>query len=344
MRKKLNLKATLLLIPFVFIISACSDDESYNTSKLEFPPQALYTWDESYHPNYIQKHTRGIINEAYEFVPSGLSQVYPGLVIKGNTIDRPPIYPTALNIKKDSIDVSFDMPGYYGERIYPGRIHYSKALNKALHSPDFSGEQTGLFEYDLKQFYDYSELRLAFGSNINIAQILKINGSHDHQRIHHKSGLFARVYQRNFTAMMDYPEDGNLFLDNENITKYKNDAYINSIAYGRLAIIAIESDCSYDSLKTAFKLSLNINKFGIKGSLDEQSKRILEKAETHVYILGGSGSGAAQVFQDFGKFHEFIVKGGTFSPSIPGVPIYVTANRLDDNSIWVTHFEMPSNF
>jgi hypothetical protein len=57
-------------------------------------------------------------------------------------------------------------------------------------------------------------MKLAFGANVNVAKILRLDASYDKTKIKHKTGLFARVYQRNFTATMDYPSDGNLFKNN----------------------------------------------------------------------------------------------------------------------------------
>lgn len=117
-----------------------------------------YKWDESFHVNSSTRASESP-NEAYEFVPDGLtSGVYPGLVLSGSSISVPPLRPTALSTLKDSIDVCFDMPGYYCERIYPRGTSYKNALSHALKSTYFSGEQLEQFEYNLKQFSRYDEM------------------------------------------------------------------------------------------------------------------------------------------------------------------------------------------
>lgn len=319
------------------LVTSCSDQE-VSIQSIPTEQNNPYKWDESFH---VGASTRASVspNEAYEFVPDGLtSGVYPGLILSGSSISMPPLKPTALSTLKDSIDVCFDMPGYYCERIYPRSTSFKNALNRALKSPDFSGEQLEQFEYDLKQFSYYDEMKLAFGANVNVAKIFKLDASYDCSKIKHKTGLFARVYQRNFTATMDYPADGNLFKNNNDVKSFSNDVYINSIVYGRLAIISIESDSSYNDVKSAFKASLNIGKFGGEASLDVKSKKILDNSEVHVYILGGEGSTAAQTFSGISKFTEFITTGGVFTKNKPGVPIYITTNYLKDNSICVSHF------
>lgn len=322
----------LIVVLLSLVCSSCSDDEMVSNNSQE--ERTFLKWDESSHPFSSRS---GNQNEAYEFVPDGItSGAYLGMILYGASISNPPIR-VLSGISLDSIDVVFDMPGYYSTRIYPRIRNYTQALNNALHADGFSGKQTEQFEYDLKQFSDYRELRLAFGTNVNIANIFKGSIDVNDYKIHYKTGLFARVYQRNFAAQMDYPEDGCILKDNSNVT-YNQDAYVNSIIYGRLAIIAIESDSSYNSVKAAFKASLNIGKWGGDAQLDENYKRILMNADVHVYILGGDGRSTAQTFEGFSKFEDFIINGGEFSAEVPGVPIYITANHINDNSAWITHF------
>lgn len=330
------LQASTMMLALTLVFSCSNQEVSLQTISTE--ENNPYKWDESFHVNSSTRASESP-NEAYEFVPDGLtSGVYPGLVLSGSSISAPPLRPTALSTLKDSIDVCFDMPGYYCERIYPRGTSYKNALNHALKSPDFSGEQLEQFEYDLKQFSRYDEMKLAFGANVNVAKILRLDASYDKTKIKHKTGLFARVYQRNFTATMDYPSDGNLFKNNNDLNSFSDDVYINSIVYGRLAIISIESDSSYNDVKSAFKASLNIGKFGGEASLDVKSKKILDNSDVHVYILGGEGNTAAQTFSGISKFMDFITSGGVFSKNKPGVPIYITTNYLKDNSICVSHF------
>ena len=105
------------------LVFSCSNQEvSLQTISTE--ENNPYKWDESFHVNSSTRASESP-NEAYEFVPDGLtSGVYPGLVLSGSSISAPPLRPTALSTLKDSIDVCFDMPGYYCERIYPRGTSY----------------------------------------------------------------------------------------------------------------------------------------------------------------------------------------------------------------------------
>lgn len=320
----------------ICLFTACSvEDEGLSVSDKKVTN--CNVWDESYHPHRTRAEVE---NASYEFIPLALSSVYLGELIQGSTIDNPPLKPLN-NLRLDSIDIGFDMPGYYVDRIYPRMNNYLTSLKRALASEDFSGEQTEEFEYDMKQFSDYNELRLAFGANVNVMQILNIGGSYDKTKISHKTGLFARVFQRNFSSMMDYPEDGNLFKNNADINDHGGDAYISNIIYGRLAIISIESDFSYEEVKKAFKASLTLSKVGVTDSIDYHTKQLLDQAEIKVFIVGGNAKKAVYSVCGFDKFQEYITEGGDFTRDQPGVPIFISACRLDDNSMWSCKFKFP---
>lgn len=69
----------------------------------------------------------------------------------------------------------------------------------------------------MRQFSYFEELKLAFGANVNIARILDIDISVDKGKIRRKTGLFAKIIQRNYTVDMDLPIDGNLLLNHDEI-------------------------------------------------------------------------------------------------------------------------------
>lgn len=182
-------------------------------------------------------------------------------------------------------------------------------------------------------------MKLAFGANVDIGSILKIEGSYESNKIKHKTGLFARVCQKNFNGVIDYPDDGNIFKNNSKLSIYPNAAYINSITYGRMAIISIESDYSYSEVKSAFKIALNIKKVNGEISMDAHAKKLLQEADIRIWVRGGNGADVVKTIAGFDEFANFIVNGGTFTKDVPGQPIFCTANRADNNSAFTLQFD-----
>lgn len=239
------------------------------------------------------------------------------------------------------IDVAFTFPRYYFDNIlHPSVTGMYRSLSKAIESPYFIGKQSLSFEYDYKEFSYYRELKLAFGANVNILGLFKLDASLSNQKIKSKSGLFARVVQKNFSVIMDYPIGGNIF-QNENDLKAvasKNPVYVNSIIFGRMAIIAIESNYEYHELKAAFQAALTAGKVGVELDISAEYKKILQDAQMKLMVSGGDNQQVAKILEGYNEFKNFIIEGGEFTKEVPGVPIFFTANYAQDNSVFNTSF------
>ena len=105
-----------------------------------------------------------------------------------------------------------------------------------------------------------------------------------------------------------------------------------------MAIIAIESDYSFNELKAAVKASFTAGIVGGEISISAQHKKILQESTMRLFVSGGIGQDVAQIVEGYDKFNEFIVNGGEFTKEAPGVPIFFTANYAEDNSVFRTSF------
>jgi thiol-activated cytolysin len=116
--------------------------------------------------------------------------------------------------------------------------------------------------------------------------------------------------------------------------------YISSITYGRLGIISLVSNYTYDEVSFALKAALNAKVVNGTLNIDVNSKKILDESDLSVYIVGGKGTDAVQVVTGFEGFSNFIINGGQFTAEAPGVPIYFSASHASDNSIYNTSFNI----
>lgn len=278
-------------------------------------------WDESYHPN--DGVTRANNHSDQMAVTS--SNIFLGAVYTAQSIEDLTLnwIPNQL----DPIDVSYTFPRYYFDEIQrPSISAMYRSLSDAINSPQFSGKQSLSFEYDLRQFEYYRELKLAFGANVNIAGIFKLDASVNSTKIESKSALFARVVQKNFSMIMDYPYDGNIFLNNSDLSTLhsRTPVYINSIIFGRMGIIAIESDYSYNELKMAFKAALTAAIINGELNIGSQDKKILQESTMRLLVSGGIGQDVAKIVEGYHEFSNFIVNC-VYKPLIyPRTPITIS--------------------
>lgn len=300
-------------------------------------PTNTLRWDESFHPNALE--TRTDVNHSDEMAVI-TANIYIGAPYTARSVEI--LNFVAIPNRVKPIDVSYTFPRYFFDHIeYPSISGMYRSMNKALESPNFTGRQSLSFEYDFREFSYYRELKLAFGANIDIANIFKLDASLNDTKINSKSGLFARMVQKNFAMIMDYPINGNLFLNEPDLKDLLSQSpiYINSIVFGRMAIIAIESDYAYNELKTAFKAALTAGKINGELNISSDNKKILQNSSVKVFVSGGKGQDVAKIVEGYDEFKNFITNGGEFTKEVPGVPIFFTANYASDNSIFRTSFK-----
>lgn len=345
--KKISYSIIYVLFLTCAIFFSCSNEEdkltipensansNYIPDPIKIPSQTL-EWDESYHPNDVM--TKATVNHSHEMAVTS-TNIFVGGPYTANSVETLDFKFIPNQLKP--IEVAYTFPRYYFDRIeVPSITGMYRSMNKAIESPSFTGKQSLSFEYDFREFSYYRELKLAFGANVDIASVFKLESSVNSTKIRSKSGLFARVVQKNFSLIMDYPTNGNIFLKESDLSGLlsQSPVYINSIILGRMGIIAIESSYSYDELKIAFKAALTAGKINGELNISSDYKKILNESTIRIFVSGGNGQDVAKIVEGYNEFKNFIINGGEFTRDIPGVPIFFTANYASDNSVFRTSF------
>ncbi|MDQ0782785.1 thiol-activated cytolysin [Chryseobacterium sp. W4I1] len=351
--KRIILPITLLVLTGISSIS-CRQDineeaqtviEGAKTSRGINPvvslPSKYLNYDEvSVGGNKVASKTTTVTLNSDQMVVTSPNKTFIGGVYNSTTLDNLSYTPISYPVKPITVSYSFPSDFIVDTIEKPTLSSMRSSIFKAMQSANFSGQQSLAFDYNIKQFSYYSELKIAFGANVNIGSIFSIDISGSNNKVKKNTGIFAKFTQKNFTIDMDIPDNGNIFKNESDLdlAASKNPVYINSITYGRLGIISLESDYSYNETAFALKAALNAKMVNGSISIDVQSKKILEESDLKVYILGGIGSDAVQVVQGYTGFINFIVNGGQFTANAPGVPINFTAAHAGDNSVYYTTF------
>lgn len=276
--------------------------------------------------------------EFYEISSINPNYTYIGSVLQANSIDigqyRPVAYPSVL---KPEVTISFSLP-IRSKTIAPTRSSFNNAIVEAIGDKDFSGKQSQVFSYKMKEFDYYKEVNMAFGANVNIGQLFSIDTSISSDRKQHNTALFIDFSQVYFNVGMDIPYDGNIFINETERERFTNQqpVYINSVNMGRKAVLIVESEESYSNISVAIRTAFNIGLVSGELTLDAETEEMLKKAQIYIYIIGGDGEEAAKVVNGFGAFQEFIIKGGVYSKEVYGVPISFSAAYASDNSMFIS--------
>lgn len=354
--KKLILPITVLVLSTMSVVSCREEsiEETQAISKESLTskginpvvavPSKNLNYDEVFvggkNMSAAQKANATVTLNSDQMVVTTPSKTFIGGLYNSTTLDNLSYVPITYPTKPITVSYSFPSDFVVDVIQKPSLSSMRASVIKAMKNANFSGQQSLSFDYNIKQFSYYNELKIAFGANVNIGSIFSIDISGSNNKVKKTTGIFAKFTQKNFTIDMDIPDNGNIFKNESDLAlaASKNPVYINSVTYGRLGIISLESNYSYD--ETAFALKAALNAKMVNGSLniDIQSKKILAESELSVYAVGGKGAEAVQLVKGYDKFIEFIVNGGQFTAEEPGVPIYFSASHAGDNSVYYTTF------
>ena len=216
---------------------------------------------------------------------------------------------------------------------------YTSNLNEIINEGSFT--QSEQLEFTMGQFSSYNELKLLFGNNSSTRSWFKkttttTEGEED--RITKATGIYVKFYQTSFTVSMDAPVscyDGYTEAEKDNLV------YLNSISYGRLGIMTLETNYSasysYSYMKRVVKKLFSSS----TTTLTEEEISFLNSSTLKIYYAGATNDEVVNIHsaEDFIRsIHD--INLGTFSSDSPGVPIMCSFNNMKDDSRFGIDFEM----
>lgn len=286
-----------------------------------------------------------LLRSVYEFyypVVVVETPIYLGSVLEEKSILNGLLKPVGSSLEwKDSIRISFSFPAETYV-IKPTLASLRETIVKATNGKNFSGKQSQRFMYRFKQIYSYKELNIAFGAKVAIGSFFQIEGKSDEVALSHNTAMYIDFGQTYFNVIMDFPEDGNIFKNEEVKRKFLgvNPVYINLINYGRKGIILVESDVDYSKLSLAVRAAFKAKVVDGELNLDVQHKEILSKANIVICIVGGFGDGQVATVRGFDAFEDYIINGGVYTNEVYGVPISFSGAYAKDNALFVSTVEL----
>ena len=209
----------------------------------------------------LQQYLSRSTQEFYEIASLNPAYTYLGSVLQAESINtgeyRSVAYPNAL---KPEIRIAFSLP-IKSRVIKPKFTSFNDAVIDAITDAgkDFSGKQSQVFSYKMKEFNYYKEVNMAFGANIKIGQLFSITTSVESDKKQSNTALFVDFSQIYFNVAMDIPDDGNIFLNETERQKYLNQkpVYVNSVNMGRKGVMIVESEESYSEISVSIRAAFN---------------------------------------------------------------------------------------
>lgn len=305
-------------------ISIITERDAWNT----ISNQSYLRSENNYLPEAGDDEEREVNTEEYVIKSSLQPHIWVGNVFTKQSVINGDCFP--INVKKRPIRVISTLPeSSPGVIESPGHSYFHKYVKEQVRKSHFG--QSEEFFYSAEQFTSYDELKVAFGSNINTSSLfnsLQSNNNLEGHKIKKATGLYIKFYQISHKVVMDYVDgllaDVPSSLQDEAI-------YVNSVAFGRLGILTIETNSTIDVTKET--MSRVFHKVFTTGSesLTSEERKFLDSGEYKLFLIAGDSKSSVQCFHGYTEFINHI-KNGRFSKKQPGVPIYCTFNHVKDNS------------
>jgi thiol-activated cytolysin len=267
-----------------------------------------------------------------------------GAIYYGNSINDMSLRPipnTAISRRPISVYADFPTDFIQDSIAVPSPAAQARFVRNAL--KEGSGDQISSFTYDMQRFYSFDELKLSFGANLNIGSVFTFDLLDSITSANKKTRIRAMFVQKNFTINMEPPADGKIIDGPVDPALFGGYAplIVTNVNYGRMGVMTIESDSSYDAVNFAVRATLNLGAVG-GGSihLTEDQQRLLDRAKIKAYVIGADGSDAVKTVNGFDGFRDLILNGGKFSPAKPGVPISINLRYVSDFAPYNSKFEL----
>lgn len=187
-------------------------------------------------------------------------------------------------------------------------------------------------DFQCTEYFSYTDIEKAFSSNAGLAKIFSAKVQSNSRKTNIKSRLLGQLISRNFTVTMEVPANG-FFKDKSKDTSAENPVYVRSISYGKIALLAIESEYSFEEVKKAVEAGVKWKFFSAGGNFSSKDTEILQKSTITLYLISDDTSGEANQF--FNSLDD--IKNAfkiNYSESNFGLPIFCKGYYTKDNSLF----------
>ncbi len=248
---------------------------------------------------------------------------------------------------RNPIDIYTNFPDAYIDEITKetGSIGYKLFMKNVLRSQEYinyiNNKGREGFEFYCSQYYSYSDIEKAFATNSSLGKIFSTKVQSSSTKTNVKSRLLGQLISKNFTVSMDLPTKS-FFKDASQDQSADNPVFIRSITYGKIAILAIESEYSFEEVKKAIEASVTFNIFSAGGNYTSKDMEILQKSTITIYVISDNTDG--NVNQYFSSIDE--IKNAfkvSYSQYSPGLPIICKGYYTKDHSVFKIGIRVPNN-
>jgi thiol-activated cytolysin len=262
--------------------------------------------------------------------------IYPGAIIKGESIPTGEYIPIVADRKPMTISVSLqNIAGSPSRTVEEPKLSSVRdALNDIL-SADVTGATPAKISFEIENVYSEEQLSLAVQGNYKNS-FVDVSASFDFSRQDIRSRLVVKFLQVYYTVDMDLPQNpDDLFEELPSMESLGSTSplYVSTVSYGRMVLFTVESTYSSTEINTALNAAFSSGVQSGSIDVDAHYQKIIDNSTMKAFILGGSGGSAVQSVNGIEGIVNFITSGGDYSKDSPGAALSYKLRFLKDNSV-----------
>ena len=265
--------------------------------------------------------------------------IYPGALIKGETIGTGEYTPIVADRKPITISASLEniRGGIAADVESPALSSVRSAIKKILNQ-EVTGSTAARNTFEIEEIHSAEQLQMAIGANYSYSGgVASVKAGFDFRTKEKKSRYLIKFMQSYYTVDMDLPKTpSDLFQSPQEIRLAMlgsvSPMYVASVTYGRMALVSIESDASESELQAALEASFSSGVHSGELDISGSHKQTLAKSKIKGTIIGGSGADASAI-RNVDSLLSYIDRGGNWSHESPAAPISYKLRYLSDNSV-----------
>lgn len=258
------------------------------------------------------------------------------------------LYPGAIVQGKDLLDGKLTSIGDFARE--PITLTMNNLESQKVDNPNLSTISTGItkileknkpapaqMQYSKTELFDSDQAFLDLGLDVNWLSG-QLSGKFQKETSVKKKSIFLYFKQIYYTvSASSFTSPADYFKSDIDSTKLKQKVspgnpacYISSVSYGRIILVKITSEESYESMKSAIEGSYLV----VSGKSGFDKSKFKINCTFDAIIVGGSSKGAADAITSgsIDKINELIQKDAEFSSTTPAYPISYTVRYLNGGS------------
>tara|TARA_R110000868_G_scaffold4211_2_gene26419 strand:- start:23572 stop:25179 length:1608 start_codon:yes stop_codon:yes gene_type:complete len=265
------------------------------------------------------------------------SVIYPGALIKGETISTGTYEPISASRAPVTIFTNFkNIEGSIQRTVEdPSKQSDIEEAIKDILSGDITGATPANMNFSVESVYSEAHLKASIKANYS-GPTVDLGGSFSYSSDKIENNIVVKFVQSYYDVIMNTPQKpSDLFLELPDVSSFGSTLpnYVASVNYGRMLLFTATSSYSHTEMQAAFNAAYDSG--ATNGDVDLAAKyaKIRSSSTIKGFVLGGSGSDAAQTITGMPGVLAFIQNGGNFSKDSPGAALSYTLKNIKDNTI-----------